>query len=304
MTQTRNPPLPPSPLSVSVRPPGDLRPWGDVDPGHERRTTFQLGDVPYILLARATRTTGRDACPAGGDGEAYRSPDPGPPTDCPQVSPTTDFRESFVTDTPTKTCIGAVMIVAGVAGAFVLFDHIASGYLREVILSSVRQHAAKTEAMWAITSKQMFASTICTGARARAERGGRGPARQPPIEDPCGALTGARGAAAHLSPAEMSGPASAMVGALDMLKTTGLTAAQQARAQPPLPPGHPMQLARPAGGAPSASSVMDSTPPSPVRSPVRSVSARSSWAPSPGPPPSSSPSSKTPPTPTRARGPA
>lgn len=97
--------------------------WGDQRPesakrlGREyaRRATFQVGPrTPYVL----------------------------------ELSPSEDMVAFFRTDVPRNTAVGAVFVVVGVAGAFVLFDHIASGYLREVIVSSVQQHSAKTESMW------------------------------------------------------------------------------------------------------------------------------------------------------------
>lgn len=62
------------------------------------------------------------------------------------VSPTEEFASFFATDTPKYTSIGAVLIVSGAALAFLLYDIIATGYVRRVILSSVQQHNAKTGA--------------------------------------------------------------------------------------------------------------------------------------------------------------
>lgn len=100
-----------------------------------------------------------------------------------QVSPSPAYRDFFRTTAPRNTAIGAVFIVSGAGLAFFLFDWIASGYLREVIISSVRQHAARTEELWALASRQLFARTVCW---------------------------------------EMGGPASALVGGIDMLRRTRL----------------------------------------------------------------------------------
>lgn len=99
------------------------------------------------------------------------------------MSPTPQYRAFYETSGPRYTAIGAVLIVAGAGIAFFLFDWIGSRHLRQVIISSVRQHASKTEELWALASRQLFARTLCM---------------------------------------EMGGPASALVGGIDMMRRTEL----------------------------------------------------------------------------------
>lgn len=92
------------------------------------------------------------------------------------------------TNSPRDTAIGAVVIVAVLAATFVAFDVLATCHLRRVVIASVRQHSDKIASVWALTSKQVVASTVCM---------------------------------------EISGVASAIVGGLDALKRSSLTPKQE-----------------------------------------------------------------------------
>lgn len=105
-----------------------------------------------------------------------------------QVSPAEEFVRMATSTGPRDACIAAVFITIGVALAFTTYDVIANDYLRKVIISSVRQHAARAAELWSLNAKQAFAGTICS---------------------------------------EIGGVTSSIIGGLDLLRTGGLSVPQQ-----------------------------------------------------------------------------
>lgn len=140
---------------------GDLRPRSARAEKYERFRTFSLGErTPYILsVTPAVRACAEPAITHAGIPVLW-SPSKHDATAPPlqksrsrlalpaasPFNPQESFVDAFRTNTPATACIGAVLIVAGVAAAFIFFDAIASRYLREVIVTSIRQHEAKTGA--------------------------------------------------------------------------------------------------------------------------------------------------------------
>lgn len=104
------------------------------------------------------------------------------------MSPAAEFARLDNDRTPREAAIAAVFIAVAVGLTFTAFDLIASGYLRRVIIHSVKQHAEKVAEMWEMSARHVFAGTIVR---------------------------------------EIGGVTSGIVGGLDLLKTGGLTPAQQ-----------------------------------------------------------------------------
>lgn len=176
---------------------GDLRPRESRDPQYEHSFTL-IGNNPHTITVREPQPGRAERQPrshslslalprssaAAAAARAHNSqmgkvsaalvvipdaaPSLAPPflppalaaSSLPQVSPAEEFIGSYATTAPRNSAVGAVFIVLAVAGAFSLFDRIASGFLRQVIISSIRQHASRSEAIWAASSRQAFASTV------------------------------------------------------------------------------------------------------------------------------------------------
>lgn len=84
--------------------------------------------------------------------------------------------------------IGAVALTVGVAAFVLALDAISNRHLRAVIFSAVRQHESKTEHVWSVMSKLAYSSTIAS---------------------------------------QVTDPAWAIVGGLDVLRSTDLSDLQQ-----------------------------------------------------------------------------
>lgn len=105
-----------------------------------------------------------------------------------QVSPAQEFYENYLTDRPRNIAIGAICLTLVVAVFVLALDAISNRHLKTVIISAVRQHESKTEHVWSVMSKLAYSSTIAS---------------------------------------QVSDPAWAIVGGLDVLRSTELSDLQQ-----------------------------------------------------------------------------
>lgn len=104
------------------------------------------------------------------------------------MTPAQEFYDAYITDRPRNIGVGAVLLTLVVAVFVLALDAISSRHLKSVIVAAVRQHEAKTERVWAVMNQLAYNSTIAS---------------------------------------QVSDPAWAIVGGLDVLRSTDLSDLQQ-----------------------------------------------------------------------------
>lgn len=174
---------------------------------HERKIMLNFTGVPFILTVRALvggkeqlrpgqypsahipRCDKNNSCFASRAwlADDQRAPRPPPPLP-PQVSPTQEFYDSQLTTRPRDITIGAVVLTVVVAVFVLALDAISGRHLKAVVIAAVRQHEAKTESIWRVMSNLAYSSTIAS---------------------------------------QVADPAWAIVGGLDVLRSTDLSEPQQ-----------------------------------------------------------------------------
>lgn len=104
------------------------------------------------------------------------------------MTPAQEFYDAQLTSRPRDVTIGAIVLTLFVAVFVLALDAISNRHLREVIFSAVRQHETKSERIWNVMSALAYSSTIAS---------------------------------------QVSDPAWAIIGGLDVLRSTELSDLQQ-----------------------------------------------------------------------------